>query len=81
MKTLYSTDIMEKKYYEFWGHDSFQRETFFITTYENKEDAEKALSEANEEALSQDIALRDKYWLFESTLEELIERKKKNIIR
>jgi hypothetical protein len=70
---------MGKKYYEFWGHDSFQRETFFIAICETKEEAEKALAEANEEALSQDIAVRDRYWIIESTLEELIERKKRHV--
>ena len=65
---------MEKKYYELWGYEAFQRETFLVSTYENKEEAEAVLAAANAEALRQDIALRDRYWIVESTIEDINER-------
>ena len=66
---------MKKKYYELWGYEAFQRETYLIGIYENKEEAEATLAEADKEVSSQDIVLRDKHWIVETTLEEIIKRK------
>ncbi len=63
--------------YELWSRDTFEGRTFLCDVYDNYEEAEAALRQCRERALTQDEKLRDTYWLVGTDAAGVAERERK----
>jgi hypothetical protein len=75
-KETVDTCVEEEAYYELWGTDTFDGNSFLIKIYENKDEAEEMLCELEQDVLSQDESVRDTFWIVETSMEKIKERER-----
>ena len=64
-------------HYELWSRDTFEGRTFLCAVFDNYEEARAALDQCRQDALSQDEALRDSYWLAGTDIAGILERERR----